>query len=272
MFRNIKSKILFFIIFLLYAEHSFCQSQNGDIKGTILIGGIASDGVVIAADSRAGITDKSGQVVAYIDSVPKIYIIGAYPVAIAGSYDIGNKIVQRVTQEYSKNNMAVNQDMKNIFKRLQYYLLSSHIDTMQIFFGGGYFGNKATVIDISSNHFRTETGGYIFNDTDVTRILKIYNDKIHTSEELRKIFEKVIYTVARENKKEDVVGGPISIVKILKNNKIVWLQNDFSNMRPKNYTALVDLIKAGKRKLTLMPNHTREEVIGYMESNPKYNH
>ena len=73
-------KPLFFILISLLCVRN-CFSQNKidfELHGTIIIAAIGSDGIVMAADSRTAIPGKLGNVIAFIDSVPKLFPLNKY--------------------------------------------------------------------------------------------------------------------------------------------------------------------------------------------------
>jgi hypothetical protein len=71
-----------------------CSDDSDFMKGTLIMAGIADDGVVIAADSRATqahqLPNGGINVFQYNDSCQKIFVIRGCPIAIAGNYKFGN--------------------------------------------------------------------------------------------------------------------------------------------------------------------------------------
>lgn len=262
-----KSKAILTVLILL--SQLVSKSQ---IRGTVIIGAIATDGILIVADSRACIVGPNNELVAYIDSVPKLTLLNSqYPIALAGKSTLGDKFYINIINDFN-NTEQIEKDISQSFVDFREYLLNLSPHLGASFVGGGYYNNAPYLFDFSDSTKHAGQDAFIFNHPELAPYLKKYADSLVSCERLIKILPPIIYDFAKDSKKEYEIGGPIAIIKITLGNKIEWVQNNFLFKQPKDYNTLVDLIENGKIKITPVVENGIIKAIDGMKSNPKYIH
>ncbi len=100
-------KYLFLIFLILYSFISTdqCEINENKIKGTLIIATITKEGIVLAADSR-GVMFDEGVKFAYIDSIPKIFNLNQFTIAIAGYTAFGDKFLHQIIYDFSKTELS----------------------------------------------------------------------------------------------------------------------------------------------------------------------
>ncbi|MBK5270039.1 MAG: hypothetical protein JJE22_03400 [Bacteroidia bacterium] len=242
-------------------------------KGTVIVAAVAKNGIIIAADSRA-IIGANNHFVAYIDSVSKILRLKDFPIAHAGHSTLNGKIIDQILVEYNKTHPQP-KDVELTFKDFLKYMYEKYkIDSSEMFIGGGYYSNgKSFLIGFTGTHGDIYYDGFIISDSSsiLSKYLIPYQKSAdYTCEQLRPIIENTINNYAIKAGKTDEIGGPISVVKITDKNKIIYLQNDFSKPRYKDFTELVHLIQSHVIKLTPIVVDGEKKAINLLKLNPAY--
>ncbi len=239
------------------------------LKGTLIIAGVATDGVIIAADSRGSYGTKD-DLIGYVDKLPKIYLLNnKFPIAVAGQTDINDKLVSEIVSEFNQKENRT-KDIKESFEDFQKYLLGLSKDFPQKFIEGGYYNGIPHIFNLSKDLVEGTPNTFLASDSAANIYLAPFTKSILPSKKLQIIFPNVIEKFAKETGKENHIGGPISVVKILPNNKIKWMANNFSNTQINDINDYVDSVKSGVLKFVPAPNWTREDAIKRMEENPNY--
>src|SRR5579863_9120878 len=99
--------------FTLYSQH-----------GTLIIASIRPDGILIAADSRGSMyknNDSHTPPIAYTDSLCKIYPFKQFVIAIAGAYELGNKFIYQIVDDFNKNSFY-DKSLDNTIKAFEAFM------------------------------------------------------------------------------------------------------------------------------------------------------
>ena len=133
------------------------------IKGTMVIDAICTDGNLIIADSRGCIVDSEKKPIEYFDSLPKInLLINQFPVAFAGSATLGDKFYIEIIDDFNK----IESEMKGIsqsFVDFRDYLLNIDSTFETSFIGGGYYNNAPYIFHFSSKFKYAGQDAFIAN-------------------------------------------------------------------------------------------------------------
>lgn len=255
----------------LLANNLFSQS------GTLLVGIIFDDGIYIASDSRGslfGTDDYTKEPIAYIDSLPKIFLLNKLPVAVAGNSQIGKKYCYQVISDFNRT-LSVEDNIQISFSKFKKYLNTKYpIDSFpdrkrEGFMSGGYFNGNPHLIGFDSSGDIILEKGMLSSDG---KALKNAN-KLHkpnNQKDVITLLEGIIYDFAKDMNKTNTIGGPISIVKITPNNKVYFLKNDFRNREYASVTDFTNAVISNKIKLFLVGNNTRNSAIKIFEMNADY--
>ena len=171
------------------------------------------DTLLMVADSRAAIGDQNtGNIVAYIDSVPKILQLKSYLLTFDGGGAFGSKTMSGVVQEFNKSHPKYI-DFHNCVLIFQHYMDSLYptnkYPSEHVFIAGGFFNNRPEVIKFDRglnkadlSKFKTMSG--VVNDGRFAFYIPRYNELILwiTTDSLSRLVEKAIYSIAKDSNKE----------------------------------------------------------------------
>ena len=249
---------------------------NSQVSGTLLIAGVGKDGLVMVADSRGSTGNKQGQLIAYIDSIPKIFKLKNIYLAITGQWSIGNTFLSTIVSGFNKIRTS-----KNDFVSV----VTSFVNYTDSLYPVSKFPNSSTTsfVFAGSDSVNYLIQGYM-RDLGYTRIVRkktlISDNKavpylgayyqyssLYTCDTLAKEFTKTIYSYAKASNLEHEIGGPISIVCIGLNNKLKYFKNSFSKNIYKSFSSLIQDLKSGKRKfIPIIPDGDKEAIQAIIET------
>jgi hypothetical protein len=261
-------KLIFFFILISFSLVLFSQS------GTLLLGAVGSDGIVITADSRGSIypnADQTKQPIAYIDSLCKIFTIKGYPIAVAGNTAINGRFIYQIIEAFELSYQGENR-IDLICESFHLYIentypLSLYPEHYSLaFLSGGYVDGKPFMVIYDRMGVHIQHGGTISNDKDVLPFYHRYADKLYSSVEIANMQESIVYAFANESGKKYRVGGPVSSIIIYTNNRTFIYKNDFSNRKWNTPDDFIKQVENGKIKLNLVPGHTRKEALYMLET------
>jgi hypothetical protein len=103
-----KILILIFIWTLIFhCNIGFSQCIDFKTHGTLVVGVICDNGIVLSSDSRASFTcdcPESSTTYAYTDSDRKIFPLGKFQIAVTGNSFIKNEYWEELIIQYNKHN------------------------------------------------------------------------------------------------------------------------------------------------------------------------
>lgn len=244
-----KANVIIITLFL-FASSSYGQR----LYGTAIAAMKCSDGILIAIDSRMtiGATFDSGQYadVAYIEGIPKITFINNFPVAFQGSLIFGNSYLFKITSDFNKL-LDANKNVIDVNIAFKDYIKSLNIMTGQKIISGGYKDGKPFLFYFNggSDTLAVDTAsvGWVVTGNAYKQMQK-YPNKLYTCNAGKLILNAVINNTAKSDK---LVGGPVSIIKINKDNSTEWMQNGFTKNFYTDFTDFIDWII--KNKIMLVP-------------------
>ena len=259
-------KYLFLILSALFSQTSSCQVL---VKGTLIVAGIGNDGLIITADSRGSTGNREGKLIAYMDSIPKIFKIKNIYVAITGSWAIGNTFISTIISDFNKTKIEKT-DFSNTIKEFVQYIdslypvaLYPQSSVESFLFGGsdstGYY-LQGYMRDLGYTKLIRRTT--IISDNNAVPYLGKYKDSYNfTCDTLAVAFKNVIYSYAKGANLDYEIGGPISVVCIGLNNELKYFKNSFSDKTYKSFEALIKDFKLGKRKfIPITPGGDKEAI------------
>lgn len=253
------------VIFIVFSYSAFCQT------GTLIIGTITQNEILLAADSRAIYYESDDHTIppiAYYDSVCKIYRLKQFAIGIAGAYAIGEIYYYEIINDYNKTQFTDT----SLYNTLQIFLLylnnrfpkdSFPEITSNKFILGGYVNNKPQLIAFrsSENKIIQLFSGTIGSDSHVLKYAVLNTNKEGT---VYQKLENTIYDYAKEENRMMDIGGPISIISIVSGNKIMWKQNNFSNRNYKSLEDFYNAVKFDKVKMNYLVPNGKERLLKIM--------
>ena len=249
---------------------------TAQVRGTLIIAGVAKDGVIMVADSRGSTVNKEGKLIAYIDSIPKIFRLKEIYVGITGQWSIGNTFISTIISDFNKSKNK-SKDFTSIVNDFVKYTDSLYPVAK---FAGS---DKTSFIFVGSDSTNYLIQGYM-RDLGFTRIIRkktlISDNKavlylgnfyeycsLHSTDTLAKVFTKAIYTYAKDANLQYEIGGPLSIVCIGLNNKVKYFKNSFSQNVYISYQELIHDLRIGKRKfIPIVPGGDKEAIKNIAEN------
>lgn len=262
---------------------SSCSSnpKEASFKGTLLLAEVKKDGIIMAADSRGCIFNSKGQPIAYSDSIPKIFTLKKFTIAIAGASLYGKKSIYELITDFNKiplSNNGFENTLTEFVKYVQKLYPASLYPQLDgaTYLLGGYDNNKFWLKGYQIGFGFTEmvsTGRTLHSEYFVEPYLKKYAKPVMTIPDLAILYEKIMYEYAKGEKREYEIGGPISIVTIGVNNKQTWIKN---NLSAKQYATQKDYINALKsEKIKVYPlikdgdKQAKKAIIEWYDANNK---
>lgn len=228
---NVSILIFFFVVNYINSS----QLHKTDKYGTTIVFAEGTDGIVIAADSRiTNYLDNEKKIINYYrDSAQKIFFIHGYPLAISGLYGLEGKEWSQIVKEFNQFNLAKT-DCFSIFGQflsfVQEYYPSSKQPPAKTngYYCVGYKKDTAYMLAYNGNDSGTIRHISIFDScgasTDFAgKIIKKKYKKVSCDSLSTLLVETIKESYVREG-----TGGPITVVRLLKNNMAIVLQNDFS--------------------------------------------
>lgn len=231
--------------YCLFGILLFCNcgydSTNNRI-GTLIIVSVATDGILIASDSRATELEvnakdhKQWLVSGYVDSCQKIVIVRGVPIGCAGVDYFAGKELDQIVKNY---NGTIKKDANShlTFGQFVNYLTSQYpaekypMLSANSYLSAYYFDDVVFISRVQHNspniYAQRGKGAITVASTDLAQPLidKYIPVKNRTVAELKPLLEKVINEFSKIHL---TIGGPITILKINKDNSCGYIQNDFS--------------------------------------------
>lgn len=240
--------ILFFVLIVLLLSCN-CNSIKYQVGGTLVICAIASDGIIIAIDSRASIKGDKNNWVAFADSLPKLFLLNnKYPIAVTGGFSIHGKTCQSIISDFNLIEDP-NKNVQQSFIDFKKYLLDKYKTFSSQFYGGGYYLGMPYIYSFTEKLQSADNNGFLNNiGNDLTPYLKVYIQNNYSCDQLVPVFESAIKLYSKDFHLEQTIGGPISLLKVTAGNRVTWIKNDFRNRNIKTFKELVNLVSEKENK------------------------
>jgi hypothetical protein len=216
-----------FLLLLLFPL--ICNSQiNKSPKGTLLVALIRDDEIILAADSRGSFEgfdtfQKKNIVVAYIDSLQKIFSLSGYKIAITGDSHLYNYpwsyVVKRFNDRYRKKSSVEKTLIKFIGFAKRRFKANDSIINSNGFVIAGYEDN----IPVAFIKHKFYNGIRQVKKYELTCTGRCFTE--HYISPKRKVLDSVVNAIESAYIKctfDDVsIGGPTNIIVLQPHGKIV---------------------------------------------------
>lgn len=207
--------------------------ERFNIKGSFVIAAICKDGIIVAAESRANIfdkTDENREPIAYYDTEQKLFPIGQSRVIVhTGQGLILNiffsAIVEKISTVLAKP--QINNLLPTFIAHCQKNYPEAAVNEIkkQILFAAGYINSHPTICYFNLQQAQPygciQDSGFI---ESAPTILREHDISILSCEEATNLAEKAIQKYADEDDRWKTIGGPVSIVQITQDD-CKWLKN-----------------------------------------------
>jgi hypothetical protein len=256
-------------LLMMLSLFSFSQDESQP-HGTVVVGIICSDGIILAADSRSSykkfaVGIKDAFVYAYIDSFRKIFTLGKFKLAVVGKSDLKDKSWESVTMQYNKlnkSNDTVEAELNNFLSYLKTKIKipDSLLLENQFLLAGYEKGRPVIISKTPTGKQKIEKIGHRLISNDCTLIgLRTATATNCTA------FSKAIEFGFNQCSKNDIsVGGPINIIQIKSDNSVNTIKT-FKFKEYKTESASKKLILAKKIKVEYLypqsESYLREQLL-----------
>ncbi len=259
------------LIILLAVLPTYLFSQDSlKVRGTYFIGAICKDGIVIGVDTRENLMTSNkkfpGGFLAYYDTIQKVFSINNFIIANQGNAFFGGKSLHFYLKRFSSSEFAANCNTLNALEKIdsffkfQYPLLEQPFLSV-VSITGGYVDGKAIICALwHQKVLCVAKSGSIASDTK-SNFLKLY-DSNYSCVKMAKVIEKCIYEVARKTNSTKMIGGPIMVLKITKDNKVHWIQHK-PNTKP--FDDFSEVLKAYKENRLKMVFYSKDAETYFKE-------
>lgn len=261
-------------ILLLFIGFFFCINSIFSQHGTLIVAGIGKDGLVMVADSRGAMADRKGNLIAYIDSFPKIFKLKDFYVAITGNIAIAKTFLSTIISDFNKISLmntsflSVVDSFVNYSNRLYPVSKFPESSTTSFIFVGcekNDFFIKGYMRDLGfSKLIRSST---LISSSDATKYLGVYAHSFkYSCDTLEDAFKKTIYDYAKGENLIYNVGGPLSVLRIGINNKLIYFKNSFAKNIFQNTKEYLKALESGKRKfIPIVPGGDKQAIEAVKE-------
>ena len=231
-FINTMAKTIITAIIILLT--SISTKAQFVFHGSYFVAAICRDGIVIGADTRQSISkafssDIENEVVAFYDTSQKIYPMNGYAMAVMGNATSFSDTNWRYFyikefRKYMVKQKTLDLDIKYFFDFLKNNYPKAYKDFLDNVLAFASFDNGMPTIFATGGGRKPKLiTGYGFITLDPLMNFDSYYNNEDSCITMAKKIEKAILEYAEKNKKTDVIGGPITVLKISYNNEQTWL-------------------------------------------------
>lgn len=201
-----------------------------NIRGSYSITSVCKDGIIMAADSRGSLYFDEDNIIAYFDTVQKIFIIKDCIISVTGTMAISNKFISFYLNEFSQylpNTTYLPSDLLNEFHKYYCTLYPSlKPDFYKIHLTAARYSNKLPLISVLEQ-------GSIYSDlysvaSDTLSEFNNYSSSdllSKSDDEMGVLMKQCISNYTNKFNKHRKIGGPIMILKVAPDNSITWREN-----------------------------------------------
>jgi hypothetical protein len=270
-------KVFLFLLFTIFCYNAFSQ-----VHGTVIISCIINDSIILVADSRSGIGAKNTncEAFAYIDSLPKIFKIKKFLIAISGAAAIGGRFIHSIVRDFNSSYL-IETDFQSTILAFQDYLDKMYpiekypeSGNLVLLAVGFMIGQPQSIIfnrsDLRAKKSAFQIEGIYTNQENVKKYFPLHNFGPDYLSNVGRVLEASIFDFANKENMIACVGGPVTVVNYVGPNKINWIKNNFDNKKYSNYNQFIHLILKKQIVLTPVIANGIEKAIKYLKTNPYY--
>lgn len=251
------------LLSLIYLQ---CNSSNPNVDdkglnhGTVILAAIGKDGIILVSDSRIGIsTDNSMYVHGYYDRQQKVYSLKKYAIGVYGVQSFRCDYTRKVINDFLALRPTYNTPAELNQQFVQHIKTKYPADAESIFriscyISIGYVNQEPKISAIMHSRI-IENKDWIWTpggpkDMDPNGFFDY--SRSYTCDQLAKNAQKAIAEFVKHEPAEAKkrIGGPISIIKIDKNNKVTFLKNNFTSTTYLDHCHFMKDYQSGKVKIT----------------------
>ena len=220
-----------FVFFLVFAFVNISALSQIKIGGSYDLAAICKDGIVIAADSRGTFLQKDA-VMAYFDTVQKVFPIKNCIVSVMGLIALNNRFISNYLKEFELT-LPNNLTPDTLLMRLYLFFKQKYPAVMNDFarlhiICAGYKSAHANLCALDHGVRMTCVTDTATMSGDSLSQFKKYTREFCASKSCKyvgQLMEKAIRNYIKKYRKGNEIGGPIMIIKISRAGNIEWIEN-----------------------------------------------
>lgn len=255
-------------------ENTHSGFERFNIKGSFVIAAICKNGIMVAAESRANIfdkTDEKKEPIAYYDTEQKLFPIDhSRVIAQTGQGLILNVFFSAIVGKIS--NVLAKPQIDKLLPTFMAYHQKNYPEAFvnelkkQILFAAGYINSHPTIcyfnIQQAQPYGCIQDSGFI---ESAPTILKEHDISILSCEEAADLAEKAIQKYASEDKRWKTIGGPVSIVQITQDD-CKWLKNEPCEQKWVYIQDFVRDYQSGNVDINLIAPATKQQLDDLLQT------
>jgi hypothetical protein len=221
--------------------------------GTFIGAVICQDGIVMASDSRITFVDAAGRAFGYVDGFPKIYVDRGAAVAVSGLTSMENELLSSFV---NRNRFLLERPVNEILLGFDLWLPFRNSNSVGLISGGFLDGKPMICTKAPIVPQNCSNSGFISNKN--SKSLRDSLMKMRRAPTTAEAADALKIAIEEYSRTDPAVGGPISILKLTRENTPQWLANPTPNS---SLTQICDLVRehrAGLRRI--MPLVSPDEL------------
>jgi hypothetical protein len=272
------------VVILLFLVLIPCLLNSQDLKiiGTILVGAKCKDGAILLADSRSGILLAGDSIefpTAYYDKSPKIFIEKQFGFGTFGTKNVidlkFSELISKISSGFQNcrdlecivtstviltNKTLASADITGFNNNMLFFISSVSGSPEIIYTNMRQIGILKIGFQSSDTNFKP-----FLHHIDKTSYDKLIKAEL-TCEQAAIVLERTMYKFIINYKKQNTMGGPISILAVDSTNNFHLIKNDF---RQNDYlpSEIFKRIKAGKIKVSFTRNDRKARFYEFLDKN-----
>jgi hypothetical protein len=227
--------------------------------GTFIGAVICQDGIVVGSDSRITFVDGSGRAFGYVDGFPKIYVDRGAAVAVAGLTSVETELFSSFV---NRNRFLLERPVNEILFGFGLWLPFTNSNSVGLISAGFVDGKPMICSKTPIVPQNCSNSGFISNKNSMS--LRDTMTKIGRAPTTEEAAAALKIAIAEYSRTDPAVGGPISILKLTKENTPLWLGDPPLNTA---LTQICDLVREHRAgRLRIMPLGTPEELDQHLKA------
>lgn len=255
-----------FLILFFQTNHSKSQVYLG---GSFHAAAICKDGIVVGADSR-GVFFKGSpdSVIAYFDTVQKVFIIKNTILSVIGLIAINGRSISSYLNEFEstlKEDISPTELLKQFYNFFMDKYPSLKNGYAQLdFICVGYQHDSAIMCALHNGTGKCAVDSGIANENILINYTGIKNITTYclnnSCRHVGTLIDGAIRKFAIDHKHTNEIGGPIMIIKISKGKEPKWLANKPRKPNWNNERDLFDSYLKGEQKIHFISKRSKEII------------
>jgi hypothetical protein len=259
---DITVKLLKVILIAVLLIASGCKSAEtgpkGSFGGTFIGAVVASDGIVVASDSRSTFIDPDGRRIGYVDQMQKIYVDGGAAVAVSGLTSVEDELFSAFME---RHDFLMARPVNEILFDLALRLPVRNANGVLLISAGFEHGQPTICAKGPLTPQSCRNSGYVVNkDSPALRRWKeSLGGRPYKAAEAAAVLEKAIREAADL---DAAIGGPIAELLVPSAGSPRWLSKPPND---NSWTRVCDVVDSHRKaRTTIFFTNSKDELESYL--------